>query len=68
MFHSAKADSATSDAERLDLLTQIEVFWPDYRDVRSRLEALRKAQTPPDTSGASGASGASGTAPAASGG
>ncbi len=60
----AKADSASSDAERLDLLTQIEVFWPDYRDVRSRLEALRKAQTPPDASGA----GASGAAPAASGG
>jgi tetratricopeptide (TPR) repeat protein len=39
----AKAKAATTDAERIDLLQQIEVFWPDYSDVKSQLETLRRA-------------------------
>jgi tetratricopeptide (TPR) repeat protein len=58
----AKADSAASDEERFDFLSQIEVFWPDYRDVRSRLEGLRKARTPADASGGGGGNPAPGTA------
>lgn len=33
-------EAATDDAERLALLRQIAVFWPEYRDVRARLAAL----------------------------
>ena len=36
----ARLEAATDDAERLALLRQIAVFWPEYRDVRARLAAL----------------------------
>jgi len=39
----AKAKAAATDAERIDLLQQIEVFWPDFSDVKSQLELLRRA-------------------------
>jgi tetratricopeptide (TPR) repeat protein len=37
----ARAEASTSDAERIDLYRQIELIWPEYRDVRDRLDALR---------------------------
>jgi tetratricopeptide (TPR) repeat protein len=36
----ARYEAAADDAERLALLRQIAVFWPEYRDVRARLAAL----------------------------
>ena len=36
----ARAEAATEPAEKLGLLRQIAVFWPDYRDVRGQIEAL----------------------------
>jgi tetratricopeptide (TPR) repeat protein len=36
----ARLESAADDAERLVLLRQIALFWPEYRDVRARLAAL----------------------------
>jgi tetratricopeptide (TPR) repeat protein len=38
--------AATTDEERLAMLRQIAVFWPEYRDVRLRLAELEGA--PPD--------------------
>lgn len=37
----AEAERAQDDATRLDLLQQIEIFWPEYRDVSEQLERLR---------------------------
>jgi hypothetical protein len=37
-------EQAGSDEERLALLRQIAVFWPEYRDVRRRLAELEGAQ------------------------
>jgi len=36
----AAVEASEYDAEKLDLLRQIEVFWPDYRDVQERISAL----------------------------
>lgn len=36
----AKAEAAESDEEKLDLLRQIDVFWPEYRDVQALLREL----------------------------
>lgn len=36
----ARYEAAGDDQERLALLRQIAVFWPEYRDVRARLAAL----------------------------
>ena len=36
----ARFEQAASDEERLSLLRQIAVFWPEYRDVRRRLAEL----------------------------
>lgn len=36
-------EAATTDADRLEILRQIEVFWPDYRDIPSRIQALAKS-------------------------
>ncbi|MEL6715492.1 MAG: hypothetical protein AAFP86_17055, partial [Planctomycetota bacterium] len=38
----AGAAAAEGDAERLALYRQIEVFWPDYRDIQKRIAALAK--------------------------
>lgn len=35
-----RALQAKTDAERRDLLRQIDLIWPEYRDVRARLDAL----------------------------
>lgn len=35
-----EAEAAPDDATRLDLLRQIEVFWPEYRDLQDRLREL----------------------------
>jgi tetratricopeptide (TPR) repeat protein len=40
----ARAAASTSDAERIELYRQIELIWPEYRDVRDRLAALRTAR------------------------
>lgn len=37
------AGRATSDSARADLYRRIELIWPEYRDVRTRLEALSAA-------------------------
>lgn len=42
----ARYEAAASDPERLALLQQIAVFWPEYRDVRSRLAQL-SGEAPP---------------------
>lgn len=42
-----KAAAASATPERLDLLQQIVVFWPDYRDVQAQLEALSAAASTP---------------------
>lgn len=39
-----KAEAATSNEQRIDLYRQIELIWPEYRDVRDRLDALRAAR------------------------
>jgi hypothetical protein len=36
----ARYEAAADDAERLALLRQIAIFWPEYRDVRERLAEL----------------------------
>lgn len=43
----AKYESAATDEERLDSLLRIQVFWPEYKDVNARVEALRAAIPPP---------------------
>lgn len=37
-----KAKSASTDAERLESLRKIRVFWPEYKDVAAQLERLEK--------------------------
>ena len=36
----AEAKAASGDKERLDILRQIEVFWPEYLDIGEQIEAL----------------------------
>jgi hypothetical protein len=43
----AKAQSASTDEERLESLRRIRVFWPEYKDVSAQLERLEKAGQPP---------------------
>lgn len=38
----AEAKASTSDQERLDLLRQIEVFWPEYLDIAEQIVELEK--------------------------
>ncbi len=38
----SEAKDANSDSERLNLLQQIDVFWPEYRDVAEKIRALKK--------------------------
>jgi len=38
----AKADAAATPEEQLATLRQIELFWPEYRDVPARIRALEK--------------------------
>lgn len=40
----AKAETSTSPDEQLNALRQIELFWPEYRDVPARIRALEKPQ------------------------
>ncbi|MEM9381933.1 MAG: hypothetical protein AAGB93_18400 [Planctomycetota bacterium] len=40
----AEADQAKDDAKKLELYRQIELFWPDYEDVATRIRALAKSQ------------------------
>lgn len=40
----AQAEASTSDEQRIELYRQIELIWPEYRDVRDRLAALRAAR------------------------
>lgn len=35
-----EAEAAPDDATRLEILRQIEIFWPEYRDLQDRLRAL----------------------------
>jgi tetratricopeptide (TPR) repeat protein len=37
----SRAEAATSNEQRIELFRQIELIWPEYRDVRERLAALR---------------------------
>lgn len=37
----AEFELATDDAERKQLLRQIEIFWPEYLDIQEQLEALK---------------------------
>ncbi len=39
----AEYQSAGTDAERLGLLRQIEIFWPDYKDIPARIRSLAKS-------------------------
>ncbi|MDA0947972.1 MAG: hypothetical protein O2799_05605 [Planctomycetota bacterium] len=39
----ARVEESQDPAEQLQLLRQIEVFWPEYRDIRERLQALEAA-------------------------
>ncbi|HEV8113329.1 MAG TPA: tetratricopeptide repeat protein [Planctomycetota bacterium] len=43
----AKAQSATNDADRLDDLRKIRVFWPEYKDVAAQLAALEPPSEAP---------------------
>lgn len=38
----AEYEAALTDASRLALLRQIEVFWPEYRDISKRIDELSK--------------------------
>jgi hypothetical protein len=38
-----RVQESDDPAEQLQLLRQIEVFWPEYRDIRERLRALEAA-------------------------
>ena len=40
----AEAEASTSDEQRIELYRQIELIWPEYRDVRDRLALLRAAR------------------------
>ncbi len=44
----AAYEAAQDDRERAGLLRQIQVFWPDYRDVAERLAELEAASPPVD--------------------
>lgn len=41
-----KADASTDDKERLDYLKQIEIFWPEYRDIPTRIAELQQKLKP----------------------
>ncbi len=43
----AKAAAAATPADELAMLRQIELFWPEYRDVGPRIRALEKAGEKP---------------------
>ena len=38
----AQSEAAATDAEKLELLRQIHVFWPEYKDIADRIAALEK--------------------------
>ncbi len=42
----AKAEASTDDKERLDLLQQIRIFWPEYRDVAKLVSGLEQKPGP----------------------
>ena len=41
-----QAKDATDPAEKLKLLKQISLFWPEYKDVEELIELLKPAATP----------------------